>query len=211
MSLWRRQFSAGEPSVGWRFISAKVHLTSKVNAMQYVYVMKSTSGLVKIGVSKNVLSRLKTLEASSGLGITLVKTFGPLRRAIGLERASHALLSSKREYGEWFSVNAEEAISVISSIGEEYADLPSEKFKEVTGGSSISAAERHLACFDSEEEIMKTVQLLRASGMEDKASLLLKIKNSMSLSTRDCMHMCQMEIMQKRIDDMAALMQGAAK
>lgn len=33
MSLWRRQFRAGEPSVGWRFISAKVHLTSKVNAM----------------------------------------------------------------------------------------------------------------------------------------------------------------------------------
>lgn len=37
MSLWRRQFRAGEPSVGWRFISAKVHLTRKVNAMTVKY------------------------------------------------------------------------------------------------------------------------------------------------------------------------------
>lgn len=33
MSLWRRQFNAGELSVGWRFNSAKVHLTCKENAM----------------------------------------------------------------------------------------------------------------------------------------------------------------------------------
>lgn len=178
--------------------------------MKYVYVMQSASGLVKIGVSKNVSARLKSLQASSGLEIKLITTFGPLSKAIALERAAHVLLADKRELGEWFSVTADEAVKAVSSVEPElYCDASGNK-KAVDSGSSISALERHLACFESEEEVMRTVQLLKISGLDDKAGILLCAKNTMSLSTRDCMHACQMALMQKKIDDMVSLMEGKA-
>lgn len=178
--------------------------------MQYVYVMQSASGLVKIGVSKNVSARLKSLQASSGLAIKLITTFGPLSKAIALERAAHALLADKREHGEWFSVTVNEAVEAISLVEPEFSGKEDGNEKAVDAGSSISALERHLACFDSEEEVMRTVQLLKISGLDDKAEILLCAKNTMSLSTRDCMHACQMALMQKKIDDMVAMMEGKA-
>lgn len=178
--------------------------------MQYVYVMQSASGLVKIGVSKNVSARLKSLQASSGLAIKLVTTFGPLSRAIALERAAHALLADKREHGEWFSVTANEAVETIRLVEPKFSGRSVGSEKAVDVGSSISALERHMACLDSDEEVMKTVRLLKASGLNDKAEILIFAKNAMSLSTRDCMHACQMAIMQKKIDDMVSLMEGKA-
>ncbi|WP_336709811.1 MULTISPECIES: GIY-YIG nuclease family protein [unclassified Cedecea] len=178
--------------------------------MQYVYVMESDAGLIKIGVSKNVSARRKSLQCASGVEIKVAAKFGPLKKAVGLERASHKFFAEKRLHGEWFSVSAEEAISAIDNLKSKFVTAEDSAHVSSELIPAISAAERHLMCLDSAEEVSKTIQLLNESGLLEAADGLSRISQSASMFTRDCMHDCQMALMQKRIDDMVSIMQGAA-
>ncbi|MDY0890179.1 MULTISPECIES: hypothetical protein [Kosakonia] len=76
MSLWKRQFSAGEPSVGWRFISAKVHFTSEANAMKYLIKIVKGEPVVSTKViatefgrrHDNVMQNIRSLIETEHLG-----------------------------------------------------------------------------------------------------------------------------------------------
>ena len=178
--------------------------------MQYVYVMESGSGLIKIGVSKNLSARRKSLQCASGVEIKLAAKFGPLKRAVALERASHKIFASKRLHGEWFCVSTEEAIKAIDNLKAKFST--EEDSIEASGDliPVIGAAERHLMCLDSPEEVFKTIQLLSEAGLSEAAEGLRRVSQSASMFTRDCMHDCQLILMQKRIDDMVSIMQGKA-
>ncbi len=94
---------------------------------QYVYVMKSKSGLVKVGVSKDPNTRRANLENSGGIPVPIVKTFGPYNLAKKVEMAAHRLLSEHRKAGEWFGCHENDAIRSINAVLSGFADLTDEE------------------------------------------------------------------------------------
>ena len=91
---------------------------------QFVYVMKSISGLVKIGVSARPDVRRAALETGSGFPVSIVETFGPFNRATVIESAAHDLLSSRRQCGEWFDCEAIAATAAVRRAMDGFVDAP---------------------------------------------------------------------------------------
>ncbi|ECQ7527196.1 GIY-YIG nuclease family protein [Salmonella enterica] len=172
----------------------------KINTMKYVYVMQSASGLVKIGVSKNVSQRRKHLENQSGVSVEVIATFGPFNAASRLERTAHDLFSQDRESGEWFAIKAKDAVDAINKITSTFEDSASHEKEGY--GTSISAAERHLLCIDDAELITNTVTYLRENSMLDEGERLNRLFMAGSLTTRDFLYECQMSIMERKFYDL---------
>lgn len=82
---------------------------------QYIYVMKSESGLVKIGVSINPDVRRSAIETGNGFHVAIVKLFGPFNGATKVECSAHGLLRDSRVRGEWFACSVEAAINAVNS------------------------------------------------------------------------------------------------
>lgn len=80
--------------------------------MSNVYVMKNELGLVKIGKSKNPLSRRRALRLASGLSVEIERVF-EFNNAHAVEQAAHILLAAHRRSGEWFDVSVEDAIEAV--------------------------------------------------------------------------------------------------
>lgn len=91
---------------------------------QFVYVMKSISGLVKIGVSARPDVRRAALETGSGFSVSIVETFGPFNRATAIESAAHDSLSSRRQCGEWFDCEASAATDAVRRAIDGFVDAP---------------------------------------------------------------------------------------
>lgn len=80
-----------------------------------LYVIRSESGLVKLGRSVDPEKRLKVVSRSSGF-LAHLHHVTPIREdASFVEAAAHKVLESKRRTGEWFDVTAEEAVAAIAS------------------------------------------------------------------------------------------------
>ena len=171
--------------------------------MKYVYVMQSTLGLVKIGVSKNVHQRRKHLENQSGVGVEVVAMFGPFNAATRLERMAHDAFSTARESGEWFTVRAKDAVEAISKIASTFEDLDVPVKED--SFSSISAAERHLLCVDDSELIISTINYMQKNGMAEEGERLSHLSSVGSLTTREYLHKCEMLIMEKKFYDLLAI------
>ncbi|MDH2234642.1 GIY-YIG nuclease family protein, partial [Delftia tsuruhatensis] len=110
---------ANRPSGGF-FVSENERAAVK----QFVYVMKSISGLVKIGVSARPDVRRAALETGSGFPVSIVETFGPFNRATVIESAAHDLLSSRRQCGEWFDCEAIAATAAVRRAMDGFVDAP---------------------------------------------------------------------------------------
>lgn len=82
----------------------------------YVYVINSSAGLVKIGVSDNPSRRLATIQKHSPIQLWLFKSLdvGDRGLAYEIESLSHNHLSEFRSHGEWFKVDAEIAWHCIN-------------------------------------------------------------------------------------------------
>lgn len=71
---------------------------------QRLYLMENTAKLNKIGIGVNPLRRKRQLELTSGLPITIVKTWATLdATAHHVEQALHRIYSRRRMQGEWFT------------------------------------------------------------------------------------------------------------
>ena len=81
--------------------------------MQFVYVMKSSAGLVKVGISIDVERRRRQLESAGGHMVEVVEIFGPFKCAARLEAAVHQRLASVRAKGEWFSCEPQDACEAV--------------------------------------------------------------------------------------------------
>jgi hypothetical protein len=79
-----------------------------------VYVIKSTGGICKIGISFDPESRLRSLLTGHGIGLELVHVETADNDAARLiERAAHRMLEKTRSAGEWFKVPVEKAIQAV--------------------------------------------------------------------------------------------------
>lgn len=76
----------------------------------YNYVMKNENGLIKIGISKDIDVRQKTLEHAGGYEIVEVFYIKPIRKANIVENELHDYFRKNRKLGEWFYIDYDEAV-----------------------------------------------------------------------------------------------------
>jgi hypothetical protein len=83
---------------------------------QSVYIIKSVSDLIKIGISFNPDGRLRGLQTANGEKLKLIYV-EPLQKGLArfVERSAHHILSHKRVEGEWFNASTDEAIYVVKT------------------------------------------------------------------------------------------------
>jgi hypothetical protein len=72
--------------------------------------------LIKIGVSANVLQRIKKLESVCGVDLQILFTSPPIKEAQKLETHIHGVFNPYRKRGEWFSVSYEDVIPEINKL-----------------------------------------------------------------------------------------------
>ena len=79
-----------------------------------VYLIQG-GGLAKIGVSRNIDQRLKTLQASSPekLAVLGSRVYDRSREAYSTERELHARFEDKRGHGEWFDLTDEDINTIV--------------------------------------------------------------------------------------------------
>ena len=89
---------------------------------QYVYILEKNENSIKIGVSKNVEKRIKSLEKSGGFTRKRVVCFGKIKNGYEVETKSHKKLSDYRTNGEWFNVPFELAVKTVEEIYNLFGD-----------------------------------------------------------------------------------------
>ncbi len=74
------------------------HLSEATRPESRIYFLRG-GGLIKIGVSKDVVGRLHVLQSMSPVPIELIGTMAGNK---ALERLLHKRFATSREHGEWF-------------------------------------------------------------------------------------------------------------
>lgn len=93
-------------------------LLDKVAQPQRVYFLQQgEGGPVKVGVTDNVVRRVKELEAQRGARLTLLATMPGTR---DLEQAIHRALAAHRIEGEWFRPVADVVVMAMLAAGGMY-------------------------------------------------------------------------------------------
>ena len=104
----------------------EVHLMS---SGKKIYVLENQDGNIKIGVSKNVDSRVKAIKNQTGYTIlnvfSTVECFNPFE----LEKMIHEELKDKKIFGEWFNVKFDIGKSVAIRVFNENAKLHDDRKK----------------------------------------------------------------------------------
>ena len=98
-------------------LSYALNHVSKINGdddVNYIYLMhcKST-GLTKIGRSKNPSSRLKSISTHSPTGINIIFTH---KAEKSKEHDLHVMMKHKRLHGEWFNLSKEDIQRIKDSF-----------------------------------------------------------------------------------------------
>ena len=85
----------------------------------YIYLVKHSSGIYKIGRTENLKTRMRGLETSNPAGsIELIASF-KTETARAKEADMHTIFAEKRDHGEWFNLDAKDV----------------EQFKEIANGN----------------------------------------------------------------------------
>lgn len=101
-----------------------------------VYVISSASGVVKIGISGDPLSRLAQLQTASAAPLELVYA-AAVESGDGypIEQAAHDLLDRHRQSGEWFNVSPDMAVAAIAGaahrLRQPIIEVPRDKLRAV--------------------------------------------------------------------------------
>lgn len=87
----------------------------------FLYVL-SCDGLVKIGITKNLTSRVASIQTSNPRPVALVHhRQAPLSRVRAWERLCHHELAGHHRSGEWFAVDQRHAVALVDRM--ECADV----------------------------------------------------------------------------------------
>ncbi len=81
--------------------------------MKRVYVIASSVGLVKLGISANPDQRKRQLELSSGLSLRVHHETPLMPLAADIEKIAHSMLAECRREGEWFCTTPEHLVVAI--------------------------------------------------------------------------------------------------
>jgi hypothetical protein len=84
----------------------------------FIYLIRAENGYVKIGITRNIDNRLKTLETASPLQLELLKS-KHVRNAPAIDRRLHKLYQDKRKRFEWFDLDDQEIKEIITLINQE--------------------------------------------------------------------------------------------
>lgn len=91
----------------WSFRVMTEHKLHGTQNCSYVYLMKSSEGLYKIGRTKNLQTRRKQLSSKDN-PVTVICAIRRDDCYLSLEQDLHWLFSSKRSHGEWFRLEDED-------------------------------------------------------------------------------------------------------
>jgi hypothetical protein len=88
---------------------------------QLVYVLlNKDTNRVKIGITRDIKSRVSTIQCSCGCYIDVLYTSCVLINASGIEKLIHSKFAENRHLGEWFNIDSKYAVDVTKSIVKEY-------------------------------------------------------------------------------------------
>ena len=82
----------------------------------YVYVLESTSGLIKVGISATPWRRIIDIENQGGIKIIKAQVIFAGEYCRAVELSIHEELDKHRLVGEWFDVAFDYTISLVSSV-----------------------------------------------------------------------------------------------
>ncbi len=86
-----------------------------INIRMEIYLTKQTAtNFFKIGITKNINTRLKQLQIGSGISLEVIHTFST-KYNYKLEATLHTHFNSKRINSEWFELTPEDEKEFIST------------------------------------------------------------------------------------------------
>jgi len=90
--------------------------------LKCVYVLEMSNDTVKIGISKNVNNRIKTITSSSGLAVLNLYKSKMFEKEIALtiEKACHCKFAAARVKGEFFKISFADACAELKSLVTEW-------------------------------------------------------------------------------------------
>lgn len=125
-------------------------------ATSFVYVVGPTSNPVKIGRAEDVASRIWQLQIGNPDELILHRAI-PMPRGVemAVEAEVHARLAAHRRRGEWFNVEAVEAIAIVSEIAERLTENHYDKLDREDQRANIwrRLRVRHEIHADAEEAV----------------------------------------------------------
>jgi hypothetical protein len=142
-------------------------------ATSFVYVVGPTSNPVKIGRAEDVATRLCQLQIGNADELILHRAI-PMPRGVEylVEAQVHDRLTDRRRRGEWFNIDAAEAIAVVSEIAtrvtEEYydsldrSDLHADMWRRIRARHEIHAdAQEAVSFYASERQVHRDTKAVK--------------------------------------------------
>lgn len=128
MTKFRRKYISKEPVFGWEHYNKlkKQVKENTVESRQYVYLIKSDSGLFKIGISTNPRARLSAIISSSGMNAELLAFYKTQLPARDIEKKLHKLFAIYRVRGEWFDFPDTYSLEKFETLCERFGMTPQE-------------------------------------------------------------------------------------
>lgn len=155
-----------------------------------IYIMKSDGGEIKIGISKNVKKRKKSIENSGMIRIINVYKTIPCSNPYEIERLMHKHFENFRICGEWFLCDMGAAIYVLEKIFKDKAMFQTKKYEknpldyfmefangEIRSGKEYVESLENLVYFMEEISKKKNEQIDRLISMVENLQEEIKIKN----------------------------------
>jgi predicted GIY-YIG superfamily endonuclease len=84
----------------------------------YIYLIQASNGMVKIGITTNISGRLRDLNSSSPLALTV--RYKALSKAANfIEHTLHAMFQAEHSHAEWFHLSDDQISAAIATIEQE--------------------------------------------------------------------------------------------
>jgi phage regulator Rha-like protein len=96
--------------------------------LRKVYIIKNLNSLYKIGISKNIAKRIRTIETQQCSKVKTIYTSKFCINAIQIESKIHKLYENHRKLGEWFDLDNNNINDIIKFIE---SSIETEKSKTI--------------------------------------------------------------------------------
>jgi hypothetical protein len=84
----------------------------------YLYIIRASNGLTKIGITHNVSGRLRELTNGSPIPLTLIHS-GYSLKANTIEHALHTMFRADHSHAEWFHLSDDQITAAIATVEQE--------------------------------------------------------------------------------------------
>lgn len=153
-------------------------------AQQDLYIIHNpSSGLVKVGRSENIISRLGCLECSAGQVLSLIKVF---KEKGFCEKACHERLSCwHRPPGkEWFEASPAEVLGVVEAVVHESVGPASEDLPEGVVAAAKTRLDEMFRAGHAREG--KQMQLHKGASCTSESEAVKRKREEVTLTELEC-------------------------